>query len=146
MKYLADFSKLAGSVIADWIAQIPPEVVLSYIESDKDPFEDAVKNFPNQVNMARQIIKPFLKVLPRFDARIALRKLCEVNPRSGGVILNHPRGLEWFEKILSNAKMLLSCDEVICDQCLNPFPLYPPGREEYECPYCHSVWRFWGSR
>lgn len=139
---LAGLEKFAGSVIANWIAQIPPEVVLSYIENGRDPFEDAVKNFPNQVNTVRQLVKPFLKNLPKLDVKTALKKLCEINPRSGGVILNHPNGIAWFENILNSARTLLLCDEIVCDQCLKPFPLYPPGREEYECPYCHSVWKF----
>jgi len=128
--------------ISKILAQIPPEVVVSYINDGRDPLVDAIKNFPDQVMFGKSIARPFSRLLVGLDAGRVMEKLREINPMVAGVILNHPKGMDWLKDVLNKVKELLACEDMLCNSCLQPFPLYPAGAKKYVCPYCGAEYEF----
>ena len=133
---------LAVRWFAKMIARIPPEAVARYVEDGRDPIEDLVRLAPETVMFAKQLATPFAKLLVGVDADRALAELRRVNPMAAGVIMNHPNGKEWLRLVLLKVKELMTAKDVICEHCQNPFPLYPPGRKKYSCPYCGAEYEF----
>ena len=128
--------------ISKMLSSIPPEVVAHYINDGKDPLVDAIRYFPDQVMFGKSLARPFSKLLVGLDARRVLEKIREANPMVAGVIMNHPRGMAWLESVLVRVKELVICDDMLCNSCLQPFPLYPAGLKKYACPYCGAEYDF----
>lgn len=131
---------MLSNVVLGWLgkmlANIPPEVVAAYINNGRDPLADAVAMFPDQVMFGKSLARPFARLLVGIGPVDVVKKLREINPVAAGVIMNHPKGMEWLDQLLVKVKDLLACEDVVCNSCLQPFPLYPPGQRKYACPYC----------
>ena len=124
------------------LSSIPPNIVAMYINDGRDPLIDAVKNFPDQVMFGKTVGKPFSRILVGMKPEKVLEYIKKFNPMVAGVILNHPDGMKWLREVLDKVKELMACDDVLCNSCLQPFPLYPPGKEKYVCPYCKAEYEF----
>ena len=128
--------------ISKILGQIPAEIVASYINDGRDPLVDAIRYFPDQIMFGKSIARPFSRLLVGLEAEKVMEKLKEINPMVAGVILNHPRGMDWLRDVLNKVKELLGCEDVLCNSCLQPFPLYPPRAKKYVCPYCGAEYNF----
>ena len=134
-------TKVAEKVVADIFSKIPPKLLAEYIENGRDPILDAIYAYPAEAMQMKQLAKLFSKIIASITAGQVLDYLRKQNPIAAGVIMNHPDGFEWLEKVLGNAKEFIACEDVLCSYCMNPTPLYPPWEKEWKCIFCGATYQ-----
>jgi len=134
-------AKIAEKIVGDILARIPPAVVLKYIENGGDPILDAIRMFPTDAMQMKNLARMFSKIVAEITAEQVLDYIRKNKPVLAGVIMNHPRGFEWLESTLSNAKVFISCEDILCSHCMNPTPLYPPWEREWSCIFCGATYQ-----